>query len=154
MNKVVYLLTGAIAAGSVAVIDLPSTVGVKSIIIGMLPVESADKAQMVLNLCKRALPTPVFASTQCFEANASDAWRSEFAERNERQSNTQQACRLFEKVLSAPREVGSSGAKVIDDDGIKAAIMGDDGTIYSVDRTTKTIGWIKDGIQAIDCPSL
>ena len=69
---------GLVAVALLAFLDFDhsSTVGAKSALISILPIDPAAKYDMVSRLCARSLPTPPFASYTCTQANTSEAWQT------------------------------------------------------------------------------
>ena len=150
MKKSTIVGFAALIAGAVVVIDHPSTVGVKSLAVALLPVPPERKAEMVRRMCERALPMPPLASLRCFGANASDAWVQAYESHKEYERDTASVCRMAIEALTAGKGETVSGAQVVSDDGTKASLV-KDGVIISVDRAEKTVMILSGGrIAAID----
>lgn len=155
MKKSTIVGIAALIAGAVVVIDHPSTVGVKSLAVALLPVPPERKAEMVRRMCERALPTPPLASLTCFGANASDAWLQAYKTQKDFERDAASVCRMVIGVLTAGKGETVSGARVVSDEGTEARLITTDGSFISVDRAEKTVTILSGGrMTAIDCPAL
>lgn len=139
----------AIVLFGIAVVDHPSTVGLKALVINLLPIEAAAKAELVLSLCQRALPAPPVASLTCFQAHSSEGWLEAYRTKREGVRNTNALCSWIDKALAVPNSI--SHTSVTFDDGNEATLIDDTGRVYAVNRDKRTISFMRGGLMLIEC---
>jgi len=160
VNKAKWLIISLAIVGAVAVLDLPYTVGLKSTVVGLLPIAPERKAEIITKLCNRAFPSPMGANSMCQGANIDPEWNRAYQEKLSKQWQKEAICTLFAQLTQSPVGTENNGWKVISNDAERAAIIvtnGDrKGQLFFVDYKAKSV--VTDstdlGLGGIDCPDL
>lgn len=144
MNTASKLMIAAAVVGGIAIMDVPQTIGLKTLFVSLLPMEGATKADMIQSLCMKALPKPIGAHGTCYSAHAHKDWKAARSERNIERGRAERGrrdeeslCRLAKNTLDKP--IDARSVEGVIDNGEKATIRLESGSFLYVDRGDKTV---------------
>jgi hypothetical protein len=118
--------------------DFQSTVGIKSFIIGLVPISYEKKADLINGLCERALPAPLGASSVCLRANAKAEWIESSNKEQDRNQKILQLCSMVKEILSGKAETSVYKVNVLADNADSAMFISGNET-YVIDKKAKSI---------------
>ena len=111
-------------------LDLKSTVGIRSSIIGILPIEDMKKAEIIENMCARVVESPL-STMNCVRANASKDAMYYI-------DNIDPVCRDIKNVISGIVDPSAFKIDVISNEPDKSTLMSE-GKFIFIDKNEDTI---------------